>query len=102
MSTRLMAVAIGVALGFVALSLPSTADARVCKARISGEGAGIGLAGLGTENARAEARGNWEASARKRFGSRFASLSKASATRWDCRSGMVLQVKCVVTARPCR
>jgi hypothetical protein len=86
--------------GLTAASDP--ADAQVCRARISGQGTGIGVAGLGTQNARAAALANWSAAARARFGARFANPSKARGVRYDCRSGFVLEVKCVVSGRPCR
>jgi hypothetical protein len=86
--------------GLTAVSDP--ADAAVCRARISGQGTGVGVAGLGTQNARAAALANWSANARARFGGRFANPSKARSVRYDCRSGFVLEVKCVVSGRPCR
>jgi hypothetical protein len=79
-----------------------SADAAVCRARISGQGTGIGVAGLGTQNARSAALANWSAAARARFGARFANPSNARSLRYDCRSGFVLEVKCVVSGRPCR
>lgn len=97
-TTLFAAAAITSGLAVVAVS---TADAAVCRGRITGQGSGQGILGKGTQNARAAATSEWEAKAKSRHGWRFASLSKASGVAWDCKS-TVLKATCVVSGRPCR
>jgi hypothetical protein len=77
----------------------TTANAA-CRARVSGTGSGQGALGKGTEKARTAATLQWEGKAKSRHGSRFASLSKASDVKWDCKS-TILKATCVVSAKPC-
>lgn len=81
--------------------LPVSADAAVCRSRISAKGQGQGILGAGTMNAKAAAVAAFEAEAAKRFGSRFGDSQKAQGIIFDCRSG-TLKATCVVTGRPCR
>lgn len=78
------------------------ASAASCKARVAGTGTGQGLAGIGTENAKAAATVDWQANVRKRYGHRFANVAKAQGVRMDCAQGAIMQAKCVMTAKPCR
>lgn len=78
------------------------ASAAVCKARMAGSGTGQGIAGLGTESAKAAATIDWQAKVRKAHGHRFANVSKAQSVKMDCAVGAILQAKCVMTAKPCR
>ena len=94
------AAAVVASMGMVAASSP--ADAAVCRGRMSGEGTGMGIAGQGTINARAAALANWMRKVEARHGARFASSAKARSVRYDCRTGAILEAKCVVTAVPCR
>lgn len=99
MSKTLAAVATVAALAWGAFA--TDASAQTCRARLAGQGAGQGLFGAGTQNAKIAAQASWEAKAKKSYGIRYAKFEKARASRWDCRSG-ALQAKCVVTAKPCR
>lgn len=85
----------------LAVATVQTADAAVCRPRLSGAGEGQGILGKGTQNARARATAEWESKAKSRYGSRFASLSKASGVTWNCKSTIV-KATCQVSARPCR
>ena len=81
--------------------IPDSAEAAVCRARISAKGEGQGVFGAGTMNAKAAAMAAFETEATKRFGSRFGDSQKAKDIKFDCRSG-TLKATCVVTGRPCR
>ncbi|MBA4174167.1 MAG: hypothetical protein C0511_16305 [Hyphomicrobium sp.] len=100
MFDRISILAITAALG-IALFTPTASEAASCRARLSATGSGQGILGVGTQNARAAATSNFESKAKSRHGSKFASLSKASDVKWDCRS-TALKATCVVTAKPCR
>jgi hypothetical protein len=78
-----------------------THKGTVCKVRLEGGATGQGLFGAGTAAARAAAQSDWESKAAAKYGEKFASLSKASLVRWDCKKNAILKAKCVVTARPC-
>ena len=71
-------------------------EAQACKGRMSGQGSG-----LGPNSARTAAIEDWARKASARHGARFANSERARGIRYDCRSGL-LEVKCVVTAVPCR
>lgn len=73
-----------------------------CHDRMEGRATGQGLFGAGSAQARSFAAADWESKVADRWGSRYASLSKARGVRWDCKKGAILQAKCVVTAMPCR
>ena len=76
--------------------------AASCLNRMAGEGAGMGAGGVGTQNARASAATDWSRKVEARHGARFASFAKARGARYDCRTGFVLEVKCALSAQPCR
>lgn len=97
-----MRLALVAAAAAAALFAAAPASAKtVCKARVSADATGQGILGAGTQNARIAAAAAWEGKVKKAHGARFASLSKAKAVTYDCRSG-TLQAKCVLTAIPCR
>ena len=84
------------------LATAAPAEAAVCRARMSGEGTGMGVAGQGTTKARAAALSNWARNVEIKHGKRFADSAKAQSVRYDCRQGAILEAKCVATAVPCR
>lgn len=96
---RLALVAAAAAAALLAAA-PASAQ-TACKGRISADATGQGILGAGTQNAKLAAAAAWEGKAKKAHGSKYASLSKAKAVNYDCRSG-TLQAKCVLTAIPCR
>lgn len=98
--SRILTAGVAVA-GLASLLAATAAEAAACRSRISGKGAGQGILGAGTMNAKAAARTDFEARAAARFGKSFANLEKAKSQVWDCRSG-TLKAVCVVTANPCR
>jgi hypothetical protein len=91
-----------VAAAMVGSAIMSTsAEAAVCRARMSGQGTGLGIAGQGTNAARSNALADWARQVQARHGARFANTALARAVRYDCRQGAVLEAKCVVSAVPC-
>ena len=84
----------------LAASAPS--EAASCLARVAGEGTGMGVGGVGTTKAKEDALANWSRNVRATYGTRFANQASARGVRYDCRSGFVLEVKCAVSAVPCR
>lgn len=99
-SLLVASLALIMATGIIAASTP--ADAAVCRARMSGQGTGLGIAGQGTNNARSNALGDWMKKVEAKHGKRFANTANARSIRYDCRTGAILEAKCVVTAIPCR
>jgi hypothetical protein len=83
-----------------AIHLAPAAEAAVCRARMSGEGTGVGVAGQGAALARSNAMADWSRKVAARHGQRFASTALARSVRYDCRQG-VLETKCAATAVPC-
>ena len=73
-----------------------------CLNRMSGEGTGMGTGGVGTQNARSTAAVDWSRKVAAQHGPRFADFAKARSVRYDCRNGFVLEVKCALSAQPCR
>ncbi len=98
----LLCTAVAVAAFTAAFATSAPAEAAVCRARMSGEGTGMGVAGQGTTNARVAALSNWARNVETKHGKRFADSAKAQSVRYDCRQGAILEAKCVVTAVPCR
>jgi hypothetical protein len=81
--------------------MPASAEAAVCRARMSGQGTGLGVAGQGTATARSNALADWARQVQARHGVRFANTALARSVRYDCRQGAILEAKCVVSAVPC-
>ena len=73
-----------------------------CYAAVEGIATSTGLFGAGSAKARAKARGNWQAAARRLHGRRYTNFRMAQDVRWDCKKGAILLAKCVVVAKPCR
>ena len=100
-SIMAVALASGALMTGHAATTPSHAAAS-CLNRMAGEGAGMGTGGVGTQNARASAATDWSRKVEARHGARFANFAKARGARYDCRTGFVLEVKCALSAQPCR
>ena len=96
-----MAVAAGAVAPLLVAATPAEAQQAACRARMAGQGSGMGIAGQGTQNARAAAARDWSTKVEARYGARYADFGKARDVRYDCRTG-VLEVKCALSARPCR
>jgi hypothetical protein len=91
------------AAGFAAgLSATASDAAPRCRPSVQGSAASLGLFGVGSANARAAARANWQANAGSAYGYRYASFYRARNVRWDCKPGFILPATCVVVANPCR
>lgn len=86
--------------GLVASPAPS--EAATCRGRMAGEGTGTGVAGAGTDAARKAALANWAQKVEARHGRRFTNTARARGVRYDCRTGSLIEAKCVVSAIPCR
>jgi hypothetical protein len=84
------------------LSSATPSDAAVCRARMSGQGTGMGVAGQGSQMARQAALADWRRRVEARHGARFANTARARSVRYDCKPGAILQAECVVSAVPCR
>lgn len=85
-----------------AFVLPAPAEAAtVCKARMTGQGTGLGIAGQGSALARSNALADWGNKVRAKLGAAYANTAKARSVKYDCRQGAILEAKCVVTAVPC-
>lgn len=103
MSIKSLALATVMAAGIAGVcAIWTPSEAATCRARISGQGSGQGVAGAGTEVARSRAAADWSSRAQTKYGAAFTIFSKARDVRYDCRQGAILEAKCVVTARPCR
>jgi hypothetical protein len=98
--TSLLATLLSVSLP-AGLATPADA-ASSCGARMSGTGKGLGIAGQGTDKAKEAALADWSSKVSTRYGRRFGTSPTQRAVRFDCRSGAVLEAKCVVTAVPCK
>lgn len=102
MRHRSLALAV-LAAGIATMTFASVADARTsCRARMNGGGTGLGMLGLGTENARSAAVSNWAAKVNARWGIYYANFDNARGVRWNCKKGAILQARCYVSAVPCR
>jgi hypothetical protein len=100
---KILALAAAVA-AFVGTSLIAVEGAEaaiVCKARMTGQGTGMGIAGQGSALARSNALADWASKVRAKNGAQYANTALARSVKYDCRQGAILEAKCVVTAVPC-
>jgi hypothetical protein len=102
-TSKILALAAAVA-AFAGTSLIQVEGAEaaiVCKARMTGQGTGMGIAGQGTTLARSNALVDWGNKVRAKNGAQYANTALARSVKYDCRQGAILEAKCVVTAVPC-
>ncbi len=95
-------VAVATTVGMATACSSYAGAAPRCGAPISGNASSLGILGIGSANARIEARRDWAAHAAHAYGPRYASFENARDVRWSCKSGFILPATCAVYAAPCR